>query len=57
VTAIHSAAGALLATEAGGALTDIDGGPWTLESDSLVAAASPETLADLLALVATSEAR
>lgn len=39
--AVHSAAGSLLATEAGALLTDIEGKPWNLESDSLISAATP----------------
>jgi myo-inositol-1(or 4)-monophosphatase len=50
VTAVHSTAGVLLATEAGAVVTDIEGGRWTLESDSLLAAADGELHADLLAL-------
>ncbi|MGI8714322.1 MAG: inositol monophosphatase family protein [Solirubrobacteraceae bacterium] len=38
-SAIHAAAGSLLAAEAGGVVSDLEGRPWTLESDSLVAAA------------------
>jgi myo-inositol-1(or 4)-monophosphatase len=37
---LHCAAGSLLVTEAGGILSDIDGRPWTLGSDSLVASAT-----------------
>ena len=43
-------AGVLLAYEAGATVTDIDGRPWTLGSDSLLAAATAELHADLLAL-------
>jgi len=39
---LHAAAGTLLVTEAGGQLTDIDGGDWTLESESFIAAADVE---------------
>ena len=53
VTAVHSAAGALLATEAGSSLSDIDGAPWTLESDTLLACASARVHDDLLALADT----
>jgi myo-inositol-1(or 4)-monophosphatase len=38
-SSIHTAAGSLLVTEAGGSLTDIDGRPWTIHSDSVVATA------------------
>ena len=41
-SAIHTAAGSLLAIEAGASLSDIDGRPWTLDSDSIVASASPD---------------
>jgi myo-inositol-1(or 4)-monophosphatase len=50
VTAVHTSAGVLLAREAGAVVTDIEGRPWTLESDSLLAAADPDLHADLLAL-------
>lgn len=49
-SALHVAAGALLAREAGAVISDIDGRPWTIESDSLVAAAAPELHAELLGL-------
>ena len=38
-SALHVGAGTLLVTEAGGTVSDIDGRPWTLRSDSLVASA------------------
>ena len=47
---LHFAAGVLLAREAGALVTDESGGPWTLESQGLVAAATPVTHAALLAL-------
>jgi myo-inositol-1(or 4)-monophosphatase len=50
VTAVHTTAGVLIATEAGAIVTDIDGRPWTLESDSLLAAADEALHAELLAL-------
>lgn len=50
VPALHAAAGTLLVTEAGGYVTDIDGHPWTLESDTLLAAANIDLYADVLAL-------
>jgi myo-inositol-1(or 4)-monophosphatase len=49
--ALHSAAGILLAAEAGAVVSGRDGGPWTVTSTSLVAAATPELHRDLLALV------
>jgi myo-inositol-1(or 4)-monophosphatase len=39
--ALHTAAGALIAGEAGATVTDADGLPWTLESDSIVVSADP----------------
>jgi myo-inositol-1(or 4)-monophosphatase len=48
---LHTAAGCLLAEEAGACVTDGDGQPWTLESPTLVAAASPALHARLLAIV------
>lgn len=49
-SALHVAAGAVLAQEAGAVVTDIDGRPWTIEADSLVASATPALHAELLAL-------
>jgi len=48
--AVHAAAGALLAAEAGATVTDMLGQPWTIGSDSLLAAATPHLHADLLEL-------
>ena len=45
---LHCAAGTLLVTEAGATLSDIDGQPWTLRSDSLVASATPDLHRELL---------
>ena len=50
VSAIHAGAGSLLVTEAGGTLSDIDGRPWTIHSDSLVASATPDLHGKLLDL-------
>jgi myo-inositol-1(or 4)-monophosphatase len=50
VTSVHTAAGVLLSTEAGAAVSDVDGAPWTLDSDSLLLAADDGLHADLLAL-------
>jgi myo-inositol-1(or 4)-monophosphatase len=50
VPALHAAAGQLLVTEAGGYVTDIDGHPWNLESDTLLAAANMDLYADVLAI-------
>jgi myo-inositol-1(or 4)-monophosphatase len=49
-TALHVAAGALLAAEAGATVSDIDGNPWTIDSDSIVATSTPALHADLLAI-------
>ena len=53
-SAIHAGAGSLLATEAGATVSDIDGHAWTLDSDSIVASATPDLHRDLLDLVRTS---
>ena len=37
-SAVHAAAGSLLVREAGGRVTDVDGQPWTLDSESTLAA-------------------
>jgi myo-inositol-1(or 4)-monophosphatase len=49
-SATHAAAGSLLATEAGALVSDLDGRPWTIGSDSLVAAADSSLHSQLLAL-------
>ena len=49
-SAIHTGAGTLLVTEAGGTLSDIDGQPWTLQSDSVVVSANPGLHQELLDL-------
>lgn len=56
---LHFAAGALLAAEAGALVTDEDGAPWDLESQGLVAAATPAVHRALVALLpmATSPER
>jgi myo-inositol-1(or 4)-monophosphatase len=41
-SAIHAAAGSLVASEAGASVTDLDGRPWTVRSDSIVASADPD---------------
>ena len=48
---LHFAAGTLLATEAGAIVTDDTGARWTIDSTSLVAAATDELHASLLKLV------
>jgi myo-inositol-1(or 4)-monophosphatase len=45
---VHTAAGSLLATEAGCVLTDVDGNPWKLDSPTLVAAATTGLHSELL---------
>ena len=50
VTPIHVSAGTLLVTEAGGLVNDIDGSPWDLTSDTLVASAGPAVHDALLQL-------
>jgi myo-inositol-1(or 4)-monophosphatase len=57
VSAVHSAAGSLLATEAGAVLSDIYGEPWTLRSDSLLASATPALHRDLLELTTIPRVR
>lgn len=47
---LHSAAGCLLVTEAGGWLTDIDGRTWSISSHTLLAAATEELHDALLEL-------
>ena len=51
---VHAAAGSLLATEAGGTVSDLAGEPWRLDSDAILAAASAGLHAELLDLVAAS---
>ena len=56
VSAIHAGAGSLLVTEAGGTVSDIDGRPWTIRSDSLFCSANRrlhEELLDLLPPIRT----
>jgi len=50
VAAIHAAAGTLVATEAGATVTDIEGRPWRLHSDSLLVGSNDDLHADLLEL-------
>jgi myo-inositol-1(or 4)-monophosphatase len=57
ISAIHAGAGSLLVTEAGGTLSDIDGRPWTLRSDSLVGSANPGLHEELLDLARASRPR
>ncbi len=53
ISAVHSAAGSLLVTEAGGVISDIDGRPWTIDSPTMVASAN-QVLHDELLELATS---
>jgi myo-inositol-1(or 4)-monophosphatase len=50
VSAIHAGAASLLVTEAGGTVSDIDGRPWSIGSDSLVASANGRLHEELLEL-------
>ena len=54
VPALHAGAGTLLVAEAGGTVTDITGGPWTVGSDSLLASANPELHRELIEMVRES---
>ena len=49
-SAIHVGAGSLLTAEAGAIVSDIDGRPWTVDSDSIVASATPALHSELLAI-------
>ena len=53
-TTLHVGAGALLAAEAGAVVSDVDGLAWTLDSDSLLAAATPALHDEVLAICAAS---
>jgi myo-inositol-1(or 4)-monophosphatase len=50
-SAVHAAAGSLLAAEAGGTVSDLAGKPWRLDSDAILAAASPGLHAALLDMI------
>jgi myo-inositol-1(or 4)-monophosphatase len=50
VSAIHAGAGSLLVSEAGGTVSDIDGQPWTIRSDSIVGSATRHLHEELLDL-------
>jgi myo-inositol-1(or 4)-monophosphatase len=54
VSALHAGAGSLLITEAGGTVSDIDGRPWTIDSDSLVGSANSRVHEELLRLCAST---
>lgn len=47
---VHTAAGALLVAEAGAVLSDLDGAAWSVDSEGLLAAATPELHAELRTL-------
>jgi myo-inositol-1(or 4)-monophosphatase len=49
--ALHTGAGTLLVSEGGGTVSDIEGEPWTVRSDSLVASANPALHGELLEMV------
>lgn len=51
-SAIHAAAGAFVAAEAGAIVTDLDGAPYDIHSSSLLAAADAALHAELLGLAA-----
>jgi len=51
---VHTAAGCLLASEAGAIVTDLEGRPWDLATRAFLLAATPELHRDLLGLAATS---
>lgn len=55
-SALHAGAGTLLVTEAGGIVSDIDGNPWTLGSDSIIASADAALHRVLVDLVRAARA-
>lgn len=48
---LHTGAGTLLVAEAGGTVSDIEGAPWTVRSDSLLASANQALHGELLDMV------
>jgi myo-inositol-1(or 4)-monophosphatase len=50
-SALHTGAGTLLVAEAGGSISDIEGAPWTVHSDSLLASANPALHRELVDMV------
>ncbi len=56
VSAVHTGAGTLLVIEAGGAVSDIDGRPWTVASDSLLGSANQQLHEELLDLLRKTRA-
>jgi myo-inositol-1(or 4)-monophosphatase len=57
ISAVHSAAGSLLVTEAGGVLSDIGGQPWTIDSSTMLASADQALHNDLLELATNARSR
>lgn len=55
ISAVHAAAGSLLASESGAILTDLQGNPWMIESDSLFASADRTLHDELLQLARDAE--
>ena len=56
-TALHAGAGTLLVTEAGGTISDIEGLPWTIWSDSIVAGADTSLHQELIGVVRAAKDR
>jgi myo-inositol-1(or 4)-monophosphatase len=54
-SSLHAAAGTLIAAEAGCTVTDIDGRPWNLQSQSLLVAATTALHAELVAIAARTK--
>ena len=54
-SAVHAGAGSLLVCEAGGTLSDIEGRPWTIRSDSIVVSANPHLHQELLDLAGAAK--
>lgn len=54
---VHTTAGAFLALEAGATVTDYNGQPWTVATQGVIAAATPEINAALVAQLATVDRR
>ena len=50
-SALHAGAGTLFQSRGGGSISDIEGAPWTLQSDSLLASADPELHRELVGMV------
>lgn len=57
VSALHAGPGSLLVSEAGGVVSDIDGRPWTIRSDSLLASATAGLHKELLDLAHAGRSR